>query len=55
LALHMPTNESVRIAQATTCGLGGLLLGGPGVAIVAVALVPFLLASFRVLSSRTAV
>jgi len=47
----MPKNESVRFARATTCGLAGLLLGGPVVAVVAIALLPFLLTTFRVLSS----
>lgn len=37
----------MRIARATTCGLAGLLLGGPGVAIIAIALVPLLLTTLR--------
>jgi hypothetical protein len=37
----------MRIARATTCGLAGLLLGGPGVAIIAIALVPLLLMTLR--------
>jgi hypothetical protein len=37
----------VRIAGATTCGLAGLLLGGPAVAVVVIALVPLLLMTFR--------
>jgi hypothetical protein len=41
----------VRFAQATTCGLAGLLLGGPGVAVVAIALLPFVLTSFRALAA----
>ena len=43
----MSKTQSVRIARATTCGLAGLLLGGPGVAMVAIALVPLLLMTLR--------
>jgi hypothetical protein len=40
----------VKFLGATTFGLGGLLLGGPGVAIAAIALLPLLIGSVHLLN-----
>jgi hypothetical protein len=46
----VPITESVKLAGTMMCGMAGLLLGGPGVAIVTIALLPVLLTAFHLLS-----
>jgi hypothetical protein len=41
----------MRFAQVTACGLLGLCLGGAGVAVVTIALLPLVLVAFRALLS----
>ena len=45
----LPIHESVKLAGAMMSGIAGLLLGGPGVAAVTIALLPLLLTACRLL------